>query len=120
MTDALVLPEGFEDLAALAATWSRATERERNPIRWGASKQQFAEFYSAFAPRLDAALKLLKDCTLDAMDERQRNLFLLTCAFAEASPHHELYGGKADVPHSFSARRFVPDHGDVPSAAIDF
>lgn len=120
MTNALVLPAGFEDLATLAAKWSRPTERERDPIRWRASKQEFADFYTAFAPRLDAALKLLQDCTLDAMDEPQLNLFLLTCAFAEASPHHELYGGKADVPHSFSARRFVPNHGDVPSAAIDF
>lgn len=30
---------------------------------------------------------------------------------AEAAPHHELYGGSPQVPFSFDARRFVPEHG---------
>lgn len=109
------LPTGFEDLAALAAQWARPTERARSEIRWAASAKDFAAFYDAFMPCLPQALDYLAGCELGAMDEAEQTLFALAAAFAEASPHHELYGGSAEVPHSFAARRFVPGHGDQPS-----
>ena len=115
MTDTITLPAGFEDLAELAAHWARATENARSAIRWNASAQDFEAFYTAFMPRLRTALDLLEQIPLDGMDEAHTNLFELACAFAEAAPHHELYGGSADAPHSFSARRFVPGHGDTAS-----
>lgn len=114
------LPTGFEDLAALAAEWARPTESARNQIRWAASAADFAAFYEAFMPRLPQALDHLAAREPGAMNETDRNLFALAAAFAEAAPHHELYGGSAEVPHSFAARRFVPGHGERPSDSASF
>ena len=115
MDDTPILPAGFDDLKPLAAQWARATEAQRNQIRWNADADAFASFYNVMMPRLDAALAHLSGCPAKGMDEPSLNLFNLVAAFAEASPHHELYGGSPDVPFSFSARRFVPGHGDTPS-----
>ncbi|MFZ5706110.1 MAG: hypothetical protein ACOY5R_12720 [Pseudomonadota bacterium] len=111
------LPFGFEDLAPFVEKWARPTETGRNAIRWSASAEEFADFYATFMPRLASALERLDGVALDAMNEGEKTLFLLTAAFAEAAPHHELYGGSAEVPFSFAARRFVPAHGDTPSSA---
>lgn len=115
MTDTMQLPQGYEDLATMAARWARPTEAARSEVRWNASAGDFASLYDAMMPRLDAILAELATLPLDGMDEAQTNLFCLAAAFAEASPHHELYGGSPDVPFSFSARRFVPGHGATPS-----
>ena len=120
MTDTVNMPQGFEDLAGLAAKWARPTEHARSEIRWNATAADFAAFYDAMMPRLPVILAELAKLPLDGMDESQTNLFLLAAAFAEASPHHELYGGSPDVPFSFSARRFVPGHGNRPSWSPDF
>ncbi|WP_417595096.1 hypothetical protein [Parasphingorhabdus sp.] len=116
MNTEILLPQGFEDLGPLVKNWARPTEDGRNQIRWCASKEDFAIFYSAMMPRLDSVLSELQAYPLDGMDEAQSNLFNLAAAFAEASPHEELYGGSSEVPHSFSARRFVPGHGNLQSA----
>lgn len=117
MTTTLALPAEFADLAPFAAKWGRATEIDRSRIRWGASSADFASLYGAVMPRLADILQTLAGCPLDGMDDAQTNLFNLAAAFAEAAPHHELYGGSADVPFSFAAPRFQPGHGDVPSTA---
>lgn len=119
MTTDNSLPAGFEPFGGLAARWARPTEGERSLVRWAASKQDFADFYAAFMPKLDDALRLLADYPLDGPEGPLRNLFELVCAFAEAAPHHELYGGSAAVPHSFSAQRFVPAHRDRPSISAE-
>jgi hypothetical protein len=105
-----VLPAAYQDLATLAARWARGTELMRGEIRLAASAADFAEFYDAMMPRLDAILDQLSQYQLNTMPSDVRYLFDLTCAFAEASPHHELYSGSAAVPHSFDAKRFVPGH----------
>jgi len=115
MTDSILLPPAFGDLAPFAHIWARPTENTRSEIRWAASAADFAAFYKAVMPRLPAILDFLSTVPLDGMDQEQTNLFCLAAAFAEAAPHHELYGGSPDVPFSFSARRFVPGHGDTPS-----
>lgn len=120
MTDTVKLPQGYEDLAGFAAKWARSTEHARSEIRWAASAADFAAFYEAMMPRLPAILADLGKLPLDGMDEAQTNLFCLAAAFAEAAPHHELYGGSPDVPFSFSARRFVPGHGNTPSWSQNF
>lgn len=117
MTTTIALPAPFADLAPFAERWGRATENERSRIRWAASAADFASLYAAVMPRLADILQVLAGCQLDAMDEAETNLFNLAAAFAEAAPHHELYGGSADVPFSFAAPRFQPGHGDVLSAA---
>lgn len=121
MTDTIALPAGFEELAGLAARWARPTEGQRNAIRWTSSKADFADFYTRFIPHLDAALERLEKVPLDGLEEGpDANLFHLVAAFAEASPHHELYGGSAEVPFSFAARRFQPGHADLPSVSVEF
>lgn len=115
MTDTLSMPAAFADLAALAGRWARPTENARSTIRWAASAEDFAAFYDALMPRLDAILAYLAQMPLNGMKEEDRNLFFLAAAFAEAAPHHELYKGSADVPFSFEARRFVPGHGETAS-----
>ncbi|WP_176593413.1 hypothetical protein [Sphingobium sp. EM0848] len=112
MTNPL-LPAPFTDLAPLAAHWARPSENERSEIRWSASAADFRALYEAMMPRLDDILALLSQHPATDMPEDVRNLFLLACAFAEASPHHELYGGSSAVPYSFDARRFVRTDGDA-------
>lgn len=111
-----LLPAGFEELIPLSQRWAGFTEHERNKVRWSASPADFAEFYAMVMPKLDAILAELQACPLDGMDQAHANLFNLAAAFAEASPHEELYGGSPQVPHSFAADRFVPGHGNMPSA----
>lgn len=106
------LPAAFADLAPLAERWARPTENARSAVRWSASAEDFAGFYGAMMPRLDAILAALAAHELGAMPADAETLYQLAAAFAEAAPHHELYRGSASVPHSFDARRFVPAHGD--------
>lgn len=113
MTDTPILPPQFAELAPLAAKWGRATENARSHIRWNANKADFAAFYESFMPHLDAVLDYLAGFKPGEMPEDAHNLFELACAFAEASPHHELYAGSPAVPFSFDAARFVPTHGDT-------
>jgi hypothetical protein len=107
------LPAGFEDLEPLAERWARPTENARNAIRYAASAADFADFHAHMMPRLDALLALLQQYPPSPEDDAENLALQLVCAFAEAAPHHDLYGGSPQVPYSFDARRFVPDHGDV-------
>ncbi|MBY8825705.1 hypothetical protein [Sphingomonas colocasiae] len=110
MTD-IALPAGFQDLEPLAARWARPTENERNAIRLSAAPGDFVDFDALMAPRLEALLAHLATLPARPEDPADYNALLLAAAFAEAAPHHELYGDSAQVPFSFDARRFTPDHG---------
>jgi hypothetical protein len=110
--DRFKLPSAFADLEPLAARWGRASENERSRIRWSATAEEFATFYNAVMPRLDEILAFLTKNSVTGRMEEVQNLFDFACAFAEASPHHELYKGSARVPYSFDAHRFVAAHGD--------
>lgn len=107
------LPAGFEDLQPLADRWARPTENARNAIRYAANAQDFADFHARMMPRLDDLFALLRNCPPTPEDPAEYLALQLLCAFAEAAPHHDLYGGSPQVPFSFDARRFVPDHGDM-------
>jgi hypothetical protein len=112
-TSTRALPPEFEDLEALVERWVRPTENARSSIRLSATATDFAAFHAKLAPRLEALLKYLAGCDARLLrDGPERSALLLACAFAEAAPHHELYAGSSEVPHSFDARRFVPDRGD--------
>lgn len=110
----LPLPARFAELAPLAALWARPSENARSEIRWSASAEDFRTLYEAMMPRLADILELLSGHPAAGMPEDVHNLYLLACAFAEASPHHELYGGSNAVPFSFDAQRFVRTDGDAP------
>ncbi len=109
----LPLPAQFSELAPLAVHWARPSENQRSEIRWSASADDFRTLYEAMMPRLEDILSLLSGHPVTDMPDDVHNLYLLACAFAEASPHHELYGGSNAVPFSFDARRFVRTDGDA-------
>jgi hypothetical protein len=111
MTEGYELPEGFEGLEAMAEKWARPTEDERNAIRFNAGTEDFAEFYEVMMPRLPGLLGQLAGYDPSPSDPAENRALQLVCAFAEAAPHHELYGGSPQVPFSFDARRFAPEHG---------
>ena len=48
-----------------------------------------------------------------ALPESALPLYHLALAFAEASPHNELYDCSNTVPNSFAAHRFVAAHGEI-------
>lgn len=102
----------FSELASLSAKWGLATENERSALRWSSTPADFEALYSAVMPRLPEILDILSAYRLDSIPEPVKPLYWLTCAFAEAAPHHELYKGSSRVPHSFEAHRFRALHGD--------
>ncbi|AUL48675.1 hypothetical protein BTL55_18185 [Bordetella trematum] len=106
----ILLPAAFEGLSGVAQVWARPTESQRSALRWRSSPEAFKVLYEAIMPQLDAICAHLRQLPVPPEDTEDRNLYWLACAFAEASPHHELYGGSAAVPHSFSAERFVASH----------
>lgn len=112
----ILLPEAFADLQGVACRWAFPSEAERDAVRWSAKKEDFEALHEAIMPRLPDMLSLLSQYSTSERDDRTRNLFYLTCAFAEASPHHELYRGSAEVPFSFKAKRFVAEHAEEDSA----
>jgi hypothetical protein len=116
MTDgaAPLLPPPFEDLEPLAGRWARATEDERSAIRHVASADDFRTLYDTLAPRFAQILDHLRRQPASGLEGGARRLFELACAFVEAAPHHELYRGSAQVPHSFDPRRLVASHGGNP------
>lgn len=107
------LPAAFAELDVFAACWACPTENARSQVRWSASPADFRALHDAVMPRLDEMLAMLSGYSPHTLPPDVHRLFLLTCAFAEASPHHELYAGSAAVPFSFAAPRFRAMHGDL-------
>lgn len=112
MIDTYSLPAGFEELEPLVERWARPTESARNAIRLEANAADFADFYARMMPRLDALFTALQVCAPHPDGDAEYRALQLLCAFAEAAPHHELYRGSPQVPFSFDARKFIPDHGN--------
>lgn len=110
-----LLPPPFANLAPFAEKWARPTENERSALRWGSNAVEFTAFYDGLIDRLEDILAYLAQYSSDDLPEEARNLYYLACAFAETTPHHELYGGSPVVPFSFDARRFVRFGGDKPN-----
>ncbi len=108
-----ILQSEFPDLAPWAVEWALPTENERSARRWRSSKSDFDGFYAAMLPRLPAVLVRLGMIPAKDIPPEARSLLYLAMAFAEASPHVEMYRGSAKVPHSFEAARFVAAHGDA-------
>ena len=107
------LPEQFAALESFVQDWALPTEQQRSERRWASSPEQFQAFYDACLPMLDQILAYLDQFTLGEIPPTALPLYHLAIAFAEASPHVELYQGSAQVPFSFSASRFMATHGDV-------
>ena len=105
------LPEEFGAIEPLLPVWGFATENERSEKRWRCSPQDFQSFYDAMMPHLPRVLEFLAGYGTADPPPEVRNLARLALAFAEASPHTEMYKNSTQVPNSFEARRFVAVHG---------
>ena len=111
--ETVALPTAFTEFAPLIAKWAYPTENQRSDVRWTATAAEFAELYCAVMPRLPEIMEILARYPVSSIPPEVQPLYWLTCAFAEAAPHHELYKGSNVVPHSFDARRFRAVHGDT-------
>ena len=107
------LPEQFAPLEPFVSVWALPTEQQRSERRWASSPEEFQSFYDAVLPLLDDLLAYLDQFTLGEMPEQALPLYHLAIAFAEASPHVEMYKGAAQVPFSFHASRFAATHGHI-------
>lgn len=110
----VALPAKYAELEKFVPIWALPTENARSERRWTSSPQEFQSFYDALLPRLDEILADLDRYPVDKVPEEAKALYYLVLAFAEAAPHVEMYGGSAEVPNSFDARRVVARHGNVP------
>src|SRR4051812_5044071 len=90
-TMADILQSEFPDLVPWAAEWALPTENARSARRWRASKSDFDGFYTAMLPRLAAVLARLHTISAKEIPQEARSLLYLAMAFAEASPHVEMY-----------------------------
>lgn len=107
------LPQQFAYLEPFVPVWAHATENARSEKRWTATAGEFDSFYHAMIGPLDDVLDYLDRFEIGAMPPDVHKLYHLALAFAEASPHVEMYKSRPEVPNSFDARRFVAAHGDV-------
>ena len=107
-----LLPEKFSDLGPFARLWAFETELQRSERRWSASVKEYQEFYDAAFPRLDDILAYLDQYKVGEIPDEVLPLYHLALAFAEAAPHNELYECANQVPNSFTASRFVAEHGE--------
>lgn len=108
-----ILPEQFSQLESLAGTWALPTELQRSQQRWIATPDDYRRFYEVMLPVLDEVLDYLDQYQPGAIPEPALPLYYLALAFAEASPHNELYDCSNKVPNSFDAHRFVAAHGET-------
>lgn len=111
---ASALPAQFAALEPFVAHWAQPTEDARSQRRWTATPAEFQAFYDAALPHIEAILALLDQYPFGAVPPELRPLYHLALAFAEASPHVELYKGDSQVPYSFDPSRFVATHGAQP------
>lgn len=107
------LPHKYRDLEPFVPIWAHATENARSQQRWASSPADFQAFYGAMLPRIEEALTDLDRYPPDAIPDEAKPLYRLVLAFAEVAPHVEMYGGSAEVPHSFPASRVRAKHGAV-------
>ncbi len=108
-----MLPPDFHDLEPLAAIWALPTEHARSEKRWSSTPAEFEAIYDAMIDRIEDIMTYLDQYSLDSIPDTAKPLYYLALAFAETSPHIELYKSQAEVPNSFDAHRFVASHGAV-------
>jgi hypothetical protein len=104
-----LLPELFQDLEPLAATWALATERERGGKRLSSSMEELQAFYHALLPRMEAIIDYLNQLPLENMPVDAQRLMYLTLSLAEVAPAVELFK-QPSVVDGYDAARFVPMH----------
>jgi len=92
MTDAAVLPGGFEPLQVFVDKWALATSFERSRERETSSLAQMREFYDAFAPYLNDALAYLDRKGLAEFTPADERLMALCLSLAHVTLAVEVQG----------------------------
>lgn len=113
MTSTQLLPPDFSDLELWVATWSLATETQRNKKHLSCTMEEVKTFYDAILLRLDAILEHLRQLEAagrpKSISEQSRNLFYLALSLAEVSQSVEIHG-QIGVVNGFEASRWIPEH----------
>ena len=110
MSEAPLLPQGFDDLNGLVVDWALPTEPARYARRLATPLPQLRAFYDAIHPRMDAVLGHLAGVPgtdARAAGEADRNLFYLALSYFEASHPVELRWKSQDLDDAFPANRIV-------------
>ena len=87
-----LLPPGFEALESFAATWALPTTADRARMRGDSSAEARAAFYEAATPLLPAAIALLDQKPLNALDEAEARLMNLMLTLGHVSLAIEVQG----------------------------
>ncbi len=90
MSDAPLLPAGFEDLAPFV-DWCGARERERVEKREASDMDEIRAFYDAVFPRLEAIVAHLDKLGLDALPAPSARLLAMSLSLVEVSNLVERY-----------------------------
>jgi hypothetical protein len=98
------LPEPFADLAAFA-DWILPVERDRHKKRVTSDLATARRFYDAVFPRMEAMIRYLNARAWHDMSAADRNLFILACAFMEATHPIELGWKTTDIEDTFPHER---------------
>ncbi len=110
---AQLLPPGFEELEPWVATWSLATETERNRKHLSSTMQDVRKFYDAILPRLEDILEHLRALEANgrpqSIPQESKNLYYLALSLAEVSQSVEIHG-QIGVVDGFDASRWIPEH----------
>lgn len=116
-----LLPKGFKPLEPWVADWVLEDSRARYEKRLTTPPATIRAFYDALLPHAPAALALLGQRQLGALNEAEGRLLKLLLSLAEMGPAVEWYG-TGEFPDSFDGRRFrlieqLPDNQPQGAAA---
>jgi len=92
MTDAAVLPTGFQPLEVFVDTWALVTSFERSRRRETSSLAQMRHFYDAFSPYLKDALAYLDGKGLAEFAPEDERLMALCLSLAHVTLAVEVQG----------------------------
>lgn len=90
MTNRL-LPEEFAEFEVFARDWCLATEKERYDRRLSSTMVEMEEFYDAFFPRLEDAIKYCDSFPLDDLPEDALHLLYLVYSLIMVSMSVEIF-----------------------------
>lgn len=104
------LPPEFTDLEPWVADWALPNEQQRQAKRVGSDLDTVRRFYDAMLPRMPAVFAYLDQIQhgdVATLAEPTRRLYLLGCAFIEASHPIEMKWRRTDIDDAFPLDRLL-------------
>ncbi len=98
------LPAKFSDLEPYVEAWAHASIQDRWNKRLNSTMEEIQAFYDAIMPRMEALVEHLNQFSLDAMPEKEKQLFRLAASLMEISVAVELFRAP-DEANVFPAER---------------